>query len=303
MRFLRLRLDLAELEITVFEQIVDCLGVCRRDSVLLSEVVDLDDLEVDPFHEGGGVPVEVISGPVVQDFVVKVASLLVIAVLPFMPEVRLAGNDVASDKVGCLSGVGAELVGKRVGGIVRIHAGIGVSPEGTGEIDGGVAVRHEGAVNGNLVQIDPEAMVLRVPIEEHAELQQAVGRVFNARNHGARGEGGLFDIAVVILGVLVEDDSANFVHREEGAGPNLCNVEWVKAKLLGVGLLRAHDLNLHDPSGRLPSLDCCPEVALRVVGVFSGHLNSLGPGELLLPLSVDIVVLDVDELAVLIHPG
>ena len=43
------------------------------------------------------------------------------------------------------------------------------------EVDGGVGARYEGAVGRDLVQVDADAVVLRVAVEEHAELQERVG--------------------------------------------------------------------------------------------------------------------------------
>jgi len=54
-------------------------------------------------------------------------------------------------------------------------------------------------------------VVLRVAVEEHAELEERVGTVFDAGDHAARGEGGLLDVAVEVLRVLVQDEFAEFV--------------------------------------------------------------------------------------------
>ena len=48
-------------------------------------------------------------------------------------------------------------------------------------------------------------MILSIAIEEHAELKKWVGTVLDTWNHAARREGGLLNITVVVLGVLVEN--------------------------------------------------------------------------------------------------
>jgi hypothetical protein len=54
-------------------------------------------------------------------------------------------------------------------------------------------------------------MVLCITIEKHTKLKQGVRAILNSRDHRARGKSSLFDIAVKILGVLVEDKTAKLM--------------------------------------------------------------------------------------------
>ena len=62
------------------------------------------------------------------------------------------------------------------------------------------------------MQVDADAVDLGVAVEEHAELEGLVGAFFDAGDHAAMGEGGLLDVAVVVLGGLVEGEAAEFLH-------------------------------------------------------------------------------------------
>ena len=99
---------------------------------------------------------------------------------------------------------------------------VGVGAEGAVAVERGLAARHEGAVDWDasgkrewwlggigsmrtwdLVQVDANAVVLRVAVGEHAELQQRIRTVFDTGHHAARGECCLLHVAVEVLGVLV----------------------------------------------------------------------------------------------------
>jgi hypothetical protein len=56
----------------------------------------------------------------------------------------------------------------------------------------------------NLMQIDPNTVILDITVEEHAELQERIGTILDSGNHASRREGRLFNIAMEILRVLVE---------------------------------------------------------------------------------------------------
>jgi hypothetical protein len=67
----------------------------------------------------------------------------------------------------------------------------------------------------NLVVVSAaETMVLRIAVEEHAELQERVWTVLDARHHSSRGEGGLLDVAVEVFRVLGQAELAEFLHLE-----------------------------------------------------------------------------------------
>lgn len=95
---------------------------------------------------------------------------------------------------------------------------VGIDTKLTVEIETTVVTGHKRAVDGDLVQIDANAMILGVAIEEHAELKQRVWRVFDARDHAPWGECGLFNITVIIFGVSVENQAAKLMHLEMLAG-------------------------------------------------------------------------------------
>ena len=89
---------------------------------------------------------------------------------------------------------------------------VGIRPHRTIKVQTGVAVCHEGAIDGYLVKIDADAMILSIAVEEHAELEERIWAVFNTWYHAARRKGGLFNIAMEVLGVLVEDEATKLVH-------------------------------------------------------------------------------------------
>lgn len=104
-----------------------------------------------------------------------------------------------------------------------------------------------------------------VAVEPHAVLEKRVGRVFDTRNHGARREGRLFDITVVVLWVLVQDQTTDLVHGEVTTRPDLGDIEGVEAELQWVGLFRLHDLYLGCPFDLLSVLNPGSEVLIELM--------------------------------------
>ena len=232
-----------------------------------------------------------------HDARVQLARLVVVVLLALVPEVGAAAADGVGGLVGRLGGVVAELGDEGRGHVLRVAGRVGVHTHRAADVGAAVGHGHEGTVDGDLVQVDADAVVLRVAVEEHAELQERVGGVLDTRDHGAGREGGLLDVAVVVLGVLVEDQAAELLHGEEVAGPDLGDVEGVETELLGVGVLGLHHLHVGGPLDLLAVLDGVPQVALGVVRVLAAHLDGLGVGETLGAVLGHEVVLDVDELA------
>jgi len=152
------------------------------------------------------------------------------------------------------------------------------------------------------VQVDTDTVVLGIAVEEHAELQQRVGRVLNTRNHGAWREGGLFDIAVVVLRVLVEHQAAELVHGELITRPDLRNIEGIEAELCRVGVFGLHDLYLSGPFLLFTTLHGLPQLLLGVVRVLTRDADGFRLSELLLAVLGNEVVLDVDKFALLVDP-
>lgn len=64
----------------------------------------------------------------------------------------------------------------------------------------------------NLVQVDTNSMILRVSVEEHAELQEWIWAVFDTWHHAAWRECCLLDVSVEVLGVLVQNHAAEVMH-------------------------------------------------------------------------------------------
>jgi len=95
---------------------------------------------------------------------------------------------------------------------------IGIDAHWTVKVETTVVAGHERAVDGNLVEVDPDTMVLSVAIEEHTELEQRVWRVFDARDHASRGESGLFNIPMIVFGIFVQNEATKFMHLELLAG-------------------------------------------------------------------------------------
>ena len=126
--------------------------------------------------------------------------------------VTLPRHDVVRYLIRRLGDVGAERMLETVGYVRLIPSMVRITAQLAVEVETLVLPGHEGAVDGNLVQIDTDAVILRIAIEEHAELEERVRRVLDTRDHAARGKGGLFYITVIVLRILVEHKAAELVH-------------------------------------------------------------------------------------------
>lgn len=175
-------------------------------------VTYLDDGEADMRHHLRGVLVQVLPGSVVHYALVELGRLRVLALLAFVRVVALPRHDVVRDLVRRLGSVGPERMLETVGYVRLVPGVVRVAAQGTVEVEALVLPGHEGAVDGDLVQIHADAVVLRVTVEEHAELEERVGRVLDTRDHTAGGKGGLLYITVIVLRVLVEHKPAELVH-------------------------------------------------------------------------------------------
>ena len=85
--------------------------------------------------------------------------------------------------------------------------------------------------------------------------------------------------------------------------PDLCYVKGIEAKLIGISILRLHDLNISFPDDLFTVFNGVPELPLRIVRVNAGSFDGLGFGHLLLTMLGEEVVFDVDKFTFLIHPG
>lgn len=162
--------------------------------------------------------------------------------------------------------------------------------------------RHEGTIDRHLMQIDADTVVLSITIKEHAELQQWIRTIFDTWDHAAWRERGLLDVTVEILGVFVQYELAELVHWILLARPHLGHVEGIEAKLVSIGFLGIHDLDVSLPCNLFATLDGIPKLSLRVVWVLARRHDSFRLGHLLLPMGSQKVILDVNELAVFVDP-
>lgn len=126
---------------------------------------------------------------------------------------------------------------------------------------------------------------------------------------------------MVILRVLVENKTAELLHlwiqsalspekwekgsphyREVLPGPDFGHVEGVKAQLVWIGIFGVHDLHVGFPHDLLSILNSVPELALRVVWIFTRDSDCFWLSELLLAVLSQKVVLDVDKFPLLVDP-
>ena len=129
--------------------------------------------------------------------------------------VTLPRHNVVRYLVGRLSSIGAESMLEAVGYVRLIPSMVRIDAQLTVKVEALVLPGHEGAVDGNLVQIYTDAVILCIAIEEHAELKEWVRRVLDTRDHTARGKGGLFYITMIVLRVFVEHKAAELVHLRQ----------------------------------------------------------------------------------------
>ena len=140
-----------------------------------------------------------------HDALIELGGLCILALLPLMRIVTLPTHDIIGNAVRRLSSIWSELVAEAVGRVLLIARVVSIAAQLTVKVEAAVVACHERAVDGNLVKVHSDTMVLGVPIEEHAELEQRIGRVFDTRDHTTGTESGLFDVTVIILWVFVED--------------------------------------------------------------------------------------------------
>jgi hypothetical protein len=168
-------------------KIVYSASVFRSDVVDLRQIPLRDDRVVDVAQHLGRVGVQVGALLVAHDALVQLTGLIVLAELALVPVVGLARDDVVGDLVRCFGDVRAEFVLEGVGGVLLAAAVVGVDAHGAVRVDAAEGTRHEGAVDGDLVQVDADAVVLGVAVEPAAVLQE--GRRLLARRRGGSSPG------------------------------------------------------------------------------------------------------------------
>ncbi len=199
---LALRLDLTELEFLRRQSIVHGPRVGWLDLIQLREVLDLDDLFADPAEHSSSIIVQMLARDVRHDVLIQIAGLIILSErTSLVVEVAFARDDIITHFIRRFGGVGAEFVDEAVRCVLWVLGVVSVDPHRAVEVQGRVGRGHEGAVCGDLVQVYADAVVLGVAVEEHAELEERVGTVFDSWDHAAGGEGGLFDITMVWVGV------------------------------------------------------------------------------------------------------
>lgn len=197
-----------------------------------------------------------LPGFVVHHTLVELGRLRVLALLAFVRVVALPRHDVIRDLIRRLGGVGPERVLEAVGCVRRVARVVRVAAQGAVEVEALVLPGHEGAVDGDLVQIHTDAVVLRIAVEEHAELEECVGGVLDTWDHTAGGKGGLFYITVIVLRVLVEHQAAELVHLRQSV------LKGMSLKSVNVpGIDHAARLSLHQRDRTLASRHLLPQVA------------------------------------------
>ena len=115
----------------------------------------------------------------------QLLGLVILVLLRLMPVVALAAHHIVRDLVRRLSNIRTELVREAVGVVLLVSSVVGIDTHLTIELERRERLRHEGAIDRNLVEVYSNAMVLGVAVEEHAELEQRVGRVFDTGDHAA----------------------------------------------------------------------------------------------------------------------
>ena len=121
-----------------------------------------------------------LSRGIIHDTPVEFRSLRILALLPLVRVMGFPRDNVIGNRVRRLRGIGPESVLEAVGHVLLVASMIGVGAHWSVEVEAGVVARHEGAVDGYLVEIDADAMVLGVAVEEHAELEEWVWAIFDA---------------------------------------------------------------------------------------------------------------------------
>jgi len=203
-----------------------------------------------------------VSGFIAHHTHIELRSLGILALLAFMGIVALPGDDSIGHGVRSFRGIRPKSVLEAVRHIMLVTSVIRIHTHRAIKVQIGVMACHEETVDRYLVQIDTDTVVLSIAIEEHAELKQWVRAVFDTRDHAAWRERGLLDVAVEVFRVLVQYQLVELVHWILLARPDLRHVEGVEAKLVGIGFLGIHDLDVSLPCSFFATFDGISELSL-----------------------------------------
>lgn len=217
----------------------------------------------------GGVILCVVPLLITHHASVQLPSLIVLTALSFVEMVALSGENVVRDLDWGFCAVWAEFVDVGIWYPVGVPACVCIATERAIEVDAGVASGHERAVDGDLVEVDTETVVLGIAVEECSELEEHVWGGFDSGDHATGREGKLFDVPVVILGVLVQHELSKFVHGELASRPDFGYIKGVESELGWVSFLGLHHLDVCGPSDLFPLLNGFPKISLGIIRILA----------------------------------
>ena len=244
-----------------------------------------------------------LPGGIAHDTPVQLRSLGIFALLALVRVMAFARDYIVRHGIRRLSDIRSKAVFEAVRHVLLVAGMVGVGSHRTIKVQAGVLAGHKGAIDGDLVQIDADTVILGIAVEEHAELKQWVRAIFDARYHASRRECRLLDVAVIVLRILVEDQVSEFVHGKLVPRPDFGHIKGIEAELVCIGFIGLHDLDVGFPGDFLTFLDGFPELLLGVVGVLARGHDGFRLGELLLAVGGEKVIFDVDKLALRVDPG
>lgn len=91
-------------------------------------------------------------------------------------------------------------------------------------------------------------------------------------------------------------------HREFIPRPYFGHVKRVEPQFLRIGFVGLHDLVFCSPGDFFAPFNGLPEVSFGIIWILARLTDCFAPGELLLAVVGDEVILDVDELSGLVNP-
>lgn len=203
--------------------------------------------------------------------------------------------NVVVDSIWCFGCVGFEFVSKVVGCILFVIGMVGIWFYGIVKVEWGVVFGYEGVVDGDLVEVDIDVVILGVFVEEYVELEKWVGWIFNVGNYVVGGEGGLFDVVGEVFGIFVEDEVVKFFEWELVFGLDFGYVKGVKVEKVGVGLFGLYYLDVGSLFNFFVGFNGVLEVMFGIIWIMVVYGNSFGIGKLFLVVFGEEGVFDVYE--------
>lgn len=146
-RILAPLLHLGEVELLLRQQVVHAPRILWRDVVDLCEIAGLDLREADELQEVRCVLVQMLSRRGSHDASVQLPSLIILGWFPFVPVVGFPRDDVITDLVRCLGGIGSELVDEAVWYVLWISGVVGIDAQLSVKVEAGVRRGHKGTID------------------------------------------------------------------------------------------------------------------------------------------------------------